>query len=493
MKKSIIFAATLLLLLTMVSCNQDSLTPSDTPLTWDGGTRAEKNPLDEIDFSALDTAYFVSDKDVEAYIHFKELLAKGQGKDFAIQEIVPLGLNDEATLAYLLNYNEGWEIISADKRAPVVLASGEVGCFSLKEAPENVMAWIECSEKEILNLRTFEGQPEMIDGKTWKEMLCYADFWKAINADEEYIFRGKSETRHIPDSLLIIIDNPSIDPYYLEGHWEVVGITNEGVTLMNTNHLISTQWGQGVGYNTFCPRKSNSFENAPAGCMAVAGAQMAKYLHDKNGVPVNAPSSIFCTAVVGNVSYSTNMYIVSTSPNTWNSMYNTTGSSSAASLIAGIGIIIQSEYGNYDTSAAEGSLSYYFDNENISFSYSSYNPQTINSSLIHDMPVIVEAYGFENNTHFGHVLIIDRYRAYATQYNIFYEWVYDHPGNGMPRPIREKIEIEYSNPTIIEYGMNWGFNGLYDDGWYSKYDSWNINSSLYFSSNNRKMYVFPYD
>ena len=36
-----------------------------------------------------------------------------------------------------------------------------------------------------------------------------------------------------------------------------------------------------------------------------------------------------------------------------------------------------------------------------------------------------------------------------------------------------------------------GWDGLYNDGWYSKYDNWNINSSFYFSSYyNRNMYVF---
>lgn len=124
MKKSIIFAATILLL-TMASCNKDSLTPSDAPLAWNGGTRAEKNPLDEIDFSALDTEFFVTDEDVEAYIHFKQLLAEGQGKDFEVLEVVPMGLNDKATLAYFLSYNEGWEIISADKRAPLLLGFDE--------------------------------------------------------------------------------------------------------------------------------------------------------------------------------------------------------------------------------------------------------------------------------------------------------------------------------------------------------------------------------
>lgn len=160
MKKYTIFSA-MLLLIVMVSCNQESENSASESSLFDiEGTRAEKNPLDGIDFSSLDTEYFVTDKDVEAYIHFKELLAEGEGKDFEVLEVVPMGLNDEATLAYLLNYNDGWEIIAADKRAPMVLASGEEGSFSEHDAPENVMAWIECLESDVLGLRLCKDRPE---------------------------------------------------------------------------------------------------------------------------------------------------------------------------------------------------------------------------------------------------------------------------------------------------------------------------------------------
>ena len=65
MKKITIFAAVLLLTM-MVSCNKDILNSASEFPGWNGGTRAEKSPLDEIDFSALDTEFFVSDEDVAA-------------------------------------------------------------------------------------------------------------------------------------------------------------------------------------------------------------------------------------------------------------------------------------------------------------------------------------------------------------------------------------------------------------------------------------------
>ena|GEM_PF-1540745 len=492
MKKSIIFAATLLLL-TMVSCNKDSLTPSENPLTWDGGTRAEKNPLDEIDFSALDTAYFVTDKDIEAYIHFKELLAKGQGKEFAIQEIVPLGLNDKATLAYLLNYKEGWEILSADKRAPLLLGSDEQGNLSVEDMPDNVKAWVEGLELDILRIRTFSGRPVFFDYETWEKALSNDLFWKAINADEEFITLKMEGTRHIPDSLLI--DEPFIDPHFLEGHWELTGTSVEYNVLVNTDHLTQTTWGLGSGlptdYNMYCPNKQDSSGKVPATSVAVSGAQMAYFLHYKTGKPVNSPSSIYCTATVGDIHYGVNMYIEGYSSSLWSSMSKYSPSTSAAKLIAGIGVRLQIPYGDLYYSFAPSSLkSDFFDDEDIPCDYLYYNTTDIDESLENGMPVIVYARGFEGWDEVGFFFIIDRYQFSATKHTFVYEWVYDTPGNGTPRPLRDKIEIEYSNPTIMQYGMNWGLDGNYNSSFFSKTGTWEADDMIFPSSYTRNIFIF---
>ena len=482
MRKCVVFAATLLLFV-MVSCHQDYLNPTEAPTIWNVDTRAEKNPLDEIDFSALDTAYFVSDKDVEAYIHFKQLLAEGQGKDFEVLEIVPMGLNDEATLAYLLNYNEGWEIIAADKRAPTVLASDETGRFSVEEAPKNVMAWAEALEYDILFIRTFNGRPEGMNEETWERMLNNVDFWKAVNADKDFIYRSMGGTRYVPDE-------------FLDGHWELISTTVEYDVLMETGHLTNTTWGAGdslsIDYNMYCPNKQYSSGKAHASCAAVAGAQMAYYLHFKTGKPISSPSSIYCTATVGNVDYGTNMYIVGSTSTLWPVMSLSSPSTAVAKLIAGIDIQTEAVFGNDVTGYHSGYLkSHYFDSVNVACSFSpTYDMNVVKGSLINEMPVIVEAKlssGIFNYL----AMIIDKYRAYATQYTYTYEWVYDFPNNGGPQSIIDRVVIEYSNPDIIDFGMNWGWKGAFNNSnWYSPVGYWYVNGLYFDSCTYFHMYTF---
>lgn len=90
------------MLLAVCSCNKEAFMDASSDIT----TRADERP-GNIDFANLDTTYFVSDKDVEAYIHFKELVAEGEKREFEVREVIPMGVKDEATLAYLINYNEG--------------------------------------------------------------------------------------------------------------------------------------------------------------------------------------------------------------------------------------------------------------------------------------------------------------------------------------------------------------------------------------------------
>jgi len=481
MKKSIIFAATILLL-TMVSCNMDSLTPSDAPLAWNGGTRAEKDLLDEIDFSTLDTAYFVTDKDVDAYVHFKELLAKGQGKEFAVQEVIPMGLNDEATLAYLLNYNEGWEIIAADKRAPVVLASGEEESFSQKEAPENLMAWIERLELDVLGLRLCKERPEWADVETWKEMLSSVDFWLATNSDENYSIQIMQGTRMINPDSLVIIDLEPKDSLDLRGHWEVMSIVpcNE---VYSISHLTETQWGQsgqwgGYYFNEYCPLKSNGIEKAPAGCATVACAQLLYYLRNTKGFSLQSPSNAYCTANVNNVSFGTNMFVTGWTDSLWSSMQRKQSDSGktldpVAKLLAGTAIELNIQFSDTGGSCNDSKIRNFFYNKQIAFSESGHDANIILNQLNNSMPVLTTFTGrrITNNDIIGHAALIDCYKTVTSGYEYSYIWVYDFPSTE-PRPFLEKTEFVPSGSPSCYWGLNWGWRGSYNDGWFLCTANW---------------------
>lgn len=69
--------------------------------------------------------------------------------------------------------------------------------------------------------------------------------------------------------------NRSIDPEPQEdGHW-VANITTITEIVDTVPHLTNTRWYQGDPYNKYCPLKSDgSGKRAPAGCVAIAAAQM---------------------------------------------------------------------------------------------------------------------------------------------------------------------------------------------------------------------------
>jgi len=470
MRKCVIFAATLLLFV-MVSCNQDYLNPIEEPTIWNVDTRADKNPLDEIDFSALDTAYFVSNKDIEAYIHFKQLLAEGQGKDFEVLEIVPMGLNDEATLAYLLNYNEGWEIIAADKRAPMVLASGEEGSFSEYDAQENVMAWIECLESDVLGLRVCKERPEWADEEAWENMLSSVDFWLAINADEEYIARALEGTRN---------------PKPVTGYWELVGSYVINSVISSTpDRLISDTayyklFHQGSPYNQYCPAESaGSGNHAKAGCLAVAGGTMMCYLHDKLGVPVEGVEFARYFGTISN--YQPYYAYVTDDYDVWNRLKTDDSDKTyAASLLTFIGDQVSMTYGMTGSGAYTSSLvNNVFNYFGISCSFGTFSSSTVNSNLQNELPAIVDAYGTRTPNGDGsytysnsHVFIIDGYRTTQYTYQNVYRWVYVVGG---PYPIiDDRIEIVVGSPVASDYLMRWGWDDKNPDGsYYAINGDWN--------------------
>lgn len=471
MKKSIIFAATIMLL-TMVSCNQDITNPSDAPLTWNGGTRAEKNPLDEIDFSALDTAYFVTDKDVEAYIHFKQLLAEGQGKDFEVLEVVPLKLK-EATLAYLLNYNKGWEIIAADKRAPTILGRDSNGNLPSKEAPDDIMAWIENLELDVLFLRSFSGRPKVADDETWEKMLGSIDFWKALNADSEYIERNSDVTRVAP------LEDPIPLP---PGHWELISTSETIEVFESIGPLVTVNFHQDSPYNNCCPYAyPYSTGRAKAGCVAVAGAQMAHYLHFHLGRPVLAPTNGTCytnaykyengvpviddEAYLGiNVSYSNQ------SSSIWGGMGNY--QPLASYLIADIGKRVFMQYGADGSSATVNDLvAWYFISEGVMCRDSLYDSEIVSISICDDMPVILHAIATVDDQPKGHAFIADGWRSCRTKTESNYMWVWDAPSN-IPHAAYNNV-ISYG-PITEQFHMNWGWGASYngDTSWYAPNGNW---------------------
>lgn len=474
MKKTLLIISAVITLLLVTSCNQDTIDASGN--IGYNQTRADDNPI-EIDWSALDTTYFVSDKDVEAYIHFKKLVAESEKKEFGATEVIPMGLNDEATLAYLINYNEGWEIIAADKRAPMVLASGDEGHLNFSEIPENMMAWIEALEEDVLSLRIVGNDECFFSKDTWDKMLTSINCWAAINADEDFILNHYSGTRSISNSGSGTRDT---------GHWELVGVSTYTTVLQLINPLIITNFNQGSPYNNCCPFRCQLYGRAPAGCTAVAGAQMAYYLHYHIQKPILAASSGSCNGYVGYMNGSNYIHdplayqainITSYSSTIWDDML--TDPSSAAYLIADIGKKVEMDYGETESLAYANYLeTNYFLPSDVACRYRAYQSSTVISSIKDSIPAILDA--FNQNTLAGHAFISDGYKKTQKMTEYMYEWVYDVPPSQyvpMPQP---DIQITYE-PAVETIHMNWGWDASYNSSsiWFSPDGNWSISGFVY--------------
>ena len=73
---------------------------------------------------------------VTDYVHFVK--NGGTKSRSAVMNSINPYLNENGdTIAYIANYDEGWELLSNDRRTPMVLASSDKGSFNLDEIKEN--------------------------------------------------------------------------------------------------------------------------------------------------------------------------------------------------------------------------------------------------------------------------------------------------------------------------------------------------------------------
>ena len=475
-----------MLLTLLASCNQEVLN-SDNALDFTLATRADEKPM-EIDYSALDTFYFVNDKDIESYIHFKKLLAESEKREFGVREVIPMGT--DATLCYLINYNNGWEIISADKRATTVLASDSKGELKLSTVPDGIMLWIECLAADVLYLRTSSDRPQSITDEDWGNMLKGVEFWDAINASSEYIARELSSTRGIDDPILIDPtwggDIPGGNP---KGHWELVSTETFIEDYDGGTKQTNTAWCQQDDFNQFCPARTDyPTLHAPAGCSAVAAAQMLYALHRKRGYPIYAPTDVYCTANVLNHN-SNNYYTYGSSSTIWQNMLDTMISCgnealakrNSAVLISDAGIRIGANYKNDATPCGEDDVYDMFTDMGIWSTHADYNLNSVINNLMTGLPVVMSAkrthhsiLGIDYYTN-GHFFLIDYYKRTRTRYKNTYHWNGGINSEPSPTGSNTKVEITYSTPIVTTLKMNWGFyDSSYNHDGFAPYGSWNV-------------------
>lgn len=226
---------------------------------------------------------------------------------------------------------------------------------------------------------------------------------------KEHITRFDPVGPGVPDTTLITMDTTQvgIGPTPAYGYeWRIDSMAPK---------LLSTKWGQFYPYNMYC--FTNTGEQAVAGCVAIAGAQLMAYYQ--------YPSS-----------YNNHIYY-------WNNILDgeepvsALGKESVARLVNDIGVLIFTQYGVNGSSAHAYDLANCWNNMGYTYQYyAPYDYESCVQEFRHFRPVVMKG---ERENNIGHCWVIDGFIARSL-------WV-----------IRQ-----YSQHVVMRQNLvhcNWGWNG----------------------------------
>lgn len=386
------------------------------------------------------------------------------------------------TLMYVVKYSQGgWKVFSADKRTPPVLAEDSKGCFNVNDNP-NINSWVKGMEEDM------------------RRIIASRDNELAFSEDD--IALNRSYWSGIPYTKIYQTRSG--------GYWEV-RITSFQQELESKDHMVA-QWAQGEPYNEYCPLKSSGTGRAPAGCVAVAGAQVLAFLHDTLGVPSVLYSEAVCSGDVNGFSRSfSNETADAWDDLAWIYTYPPYAQLQEAVLIGYVGALAGTHYHNdYSWTLPSNLRTSVFSPYGIACSHGSYDADITASCLMNGMPVIVTASNLLIPTDFNiHCFVIDGYKIVRTVYVHHHYWVpEENPSSGSsghgPDPSIGSIEFEYepepfdtfvfSDPWVKEVKINWGWSSQWmnstNDGWYALTGGWSVGNYDY---NHNRVMIYGFE
>lgn len=425
-----------IILLVLFACDEKVDKIDDMPL----GT---SNIIQQV---SLDENHYVTYQiaNVYANAHF----GKTKGKTISIEPII----EGRDTLAYIVNYDNTWELLAADTRYTPILAKG-YGKYNLDELSSGQKTWLEA---ELYNIKAVRDGELVVDEK---EMRRNHQFWKKICGPQ---FTTKAEGDPTEDNL----------------YWELIEIIDYDYVIENTGHLVETQWGQDWPWNAYIPYvEGNSGDRCKAGCVGVAGAQLLKFLSGSISKPVETYTN---GVIIGDKDNWTFSYS-NLSPSAWNNMalnrYESTSRiNQSALLIAWVANQIDTDFGESSSTTTDtwDELKDLLSELEISYLYSDYDNMLnhISYYLINRrQPCIIGAsrnkIGIGDitiNYKNGHVWLIDGYYRETFYKKYIYQWT-SRTDNHLYEygEIKEEIESEQDAYLL----MNWGAEGQHDNALYA--------------------------
>lgn len=416
------------------------------------------------------------------------------GQTKSVSAIIPYEM-DSDTLFYVVNSNDGWQIISNDQRTTPILASGKDDYLDPYSTDHNgIKVWMGMASDYV---KAVKESP--LDDEQKKNIM----FWRAF---PEIALRAGSNN-HRTKSLRDSSDNGSY-------HWKMVVNTQlSGIYVTDyVPHLISTKWGQGYPWNEelpndYCIIDGDSIQlgKCLTGCVAVSISQIMYYWHHTFGYPNRLYHDVSVNGWQQWLQFTqSNVSITTSNLNHYSTRWDDMPQYSSGNHTDYVGDLMlyigKNVYMYYSSlsSVADINTNIFQDN-NMAFSSSLYHYPTISDCLDSSKPVIISAFPYGSNS--GHIWIIDgklsRVYTYQTS-RIWYElddgnihgivpegtyYYTDEEAHAIDPDIYDgKTTYTYNSTSNNYLLMNWGYDGLYDDAEYSSFVNWhpnNVNEPIY--------------
>ena len=463
-------------LITACSYNElpENLTP--LPINKDGLVLNVETRAETYDGKALDEEYFVTAQDLANFVKYRRSASKRS--DLAVKEVKSYGFDSSQTLFYILNYDKGWEVVAADKRVQPTLAHGDSGEFTMECDNEAMKFWMNMLADGILQTRlgNFEKEGEEITASaeskepTDDPQSDHTAFWNAISPAQEDATRNPIINIPTPGPLDTLIIFPPTLPTEVRRYY----IPNARVTrseAVTVGTIAPTVWGQYGFCNSYCPTIAGESGRAPAGCVAIAGAQLLYSLYYHNGWSMITPLNAVCTGNTSQSDPGQSFSHYSTLP--WGYMAIVDNASESdfrrlktAVLIAYIGKISGMKYDKEGSGTSIDSLKFGLENNySITCSNTSFNNSLAILSL-NRTPIII-AGSNKWLWYDGHAWLIDQYIKTTTYIDKYYIDTTQELSAIDLAQLTIEDATGYTTDTAIskQFHMNWGWNGQ-DNGYY---------------------------
>lgn len=373
---------------------------------------------------------------------------------------------DGITCFYIINFENGFKIVAADKRvSPILAESDEDNLYPDNLENPGIKVWLDNTADHI----------HVIKVNNIETKCNHSDLWEAFVTPDERGLRTRSLDPN-QDSVWIKTMDISTNPYIINAH---------------VPHLMTTMWGQGSPWNANMPTMLN--QHCLTGCVPVAISQVLYYFHVKDGYPNDLWHDITVSTL--NPDFSVTLIKSNHVNNSgrWIQMPLVavgSGTSYVSDLMLDIGERVQVKYGT-QYSGVDHNSDYSIPNISqcgISSSFGNYSFSTVKNNLLNNKPVIVSAW-FNSNLVGGHTWVIDGCEDYtnrvvetSTFYYVAVEdvinysnWVASYSNSDMlsmyPNAYNGMQETNVYYDDIKQLRMNWGHDGVGNSGYYGVLDT----------------------